>query len=84
KLKARGNGPISALVHAIREIKDIRAFTLEDYAEDSMGSSAEADAICFVKLANDSGKIQIGVGCDPNVTQAAAKAVINGLNAMVK
>ncbi len=81
-VKASGNGPISALVHAIRTIPEIPEFTLETYAEDSMGNSAEADAICFVKLDNAHGKSQIGVGCDPNVTQAAAKAVINGLNAL--
>lgn len=80
KVKAAGNGPISALVHAIHDIPEIPPFTLELYAEDSMGTSAEADAICFVKLNNNKGISQIGVGCDPNVTQAAAKAVINGMN----
>lgn len=84
KLKSEGNGPISALVHALREITGIPSFTVEDYVEDSMGTTAEADAICFVKIADEKKKSYPGVGTDPNVTQAAAKAVISGLNLLLE
>jgi 2-isopropylmalate synthase len=85
KVKAQGNGPISALVHAVREIPGVPAFSLEDYEEDSMGSSAEAEGICFIRIKrDDQAKAMIGVGTDPNVIQAAVKAIINGLNAMMK
>jgi 2-isopropylmalate synthase len=84
KIKASGNGPISALIHALHEIGEIPPFSLEDYEEETMGSSAEAEAICFVKLVSSENDIsRIGAGCDPNVIQAAAKAVINGLNALL-
>jgi 2-isopropylmalate synthase len=84
KIKASGNGPISALIHALREIDKIPPFSLEDYEEETMGSSAEAEAICFVKLISSENSIsRIGAGCDPNVIQAAAKAVINGLNSLL-
>ena len=85
KVTAKGNGPISALVHSIKEIADFPAFTLEEYAEDSLGHSADADAACFVKIRRDDKKSSnIGVGFDPNVIQAAAKAVICGLNNLYK
>ena len=77
-------GPISALVHALKEVPGLPPFTLEDYEEESMGTSDEADAICFVRIKKDSSSnLKIGIGTDPNVIQAAAKAVINGLNALL-
>jgi 2-isopropylmalate synthase len=85
KVKAEGNGPISALVHALRNIPGVPAFSLEDYEEETMGSSAEAEGICFVRIKrDDQSKSVIGVGSDPNVIQAAVKAIINGLNAAMK
>ena len=85
KVTAKGNGPISALVHSIKEIADFPAFTLEEYAEDSLGHTADSDAACFVKVKRDGkSSSNIGVGFDPNVIQAAAKAVICGLNNLYK
>jgi 2-isopropylmalate synthase len=84
KVKAQGNGPISALVHALSQIKEIPHFTVDDYAEDSMGHSEDSEAICFMLLKKNGDKLPItGVGTDPNVTQAAAKSLINGLNMMI-
>lgn len=81
KLKAEGNGPISAFVNALREIAEIPPFVLEQYAEDSLGHSADAEAACFVKISGNGRKLPaIGVGFNPNVIQAAANAVICGIN----
>jgi 2-isopropylmalate synthase len=84
KVKAQGNGPISALVRALKEVPGLPSFTLENYEEESMGTTDEADAVCFVRIKKDSSpSLKIGVGTDPNVIQAATKAVINGLNAIL-
>lgn len=82
-LTAEGNGPISALVNALRTDEDIPDFKLDDYFEDSMGSSAEAEALCFVKILSSDEKIHIGGGIHPNVILAASKAVINGVNRLM-
>ncbi|MGL4369404.1 MAG: alpha-isopropylmalate synthase regulatory domain-containing protein, partial [Spirochaetota bacterium] len=81
KVSAKGNGPISALVNALKEIAGCLPFTLEEYAEDSLGHSADAQAVCFVKIRrNDTARSAIGIGFNPNVIQAASLAVICGLN----
>ena len=83
KLRAKGNGPISALVNALREIAEIPPFSLEEYAEDSLGHTTDAEAACFVRVRRDDRKEStIGVGFNPNVIQAAAIAVIRGINSL--
>ncbi len=83
-LKSEGNGPISAFVHALREIKDLPEFILEDYAEETMGVSAEAEAVCFVRVQiKNSNTEHIGVGLGNNIDQAAVASVLAGLNALI-
>jgi len=83
--KAVGNGPISALVNAVKLIDGIPDFILEDYVEDSIGKSADAEAVCFVKIIDKkTNQGFIGAGIDPNVNQAAVKAVISAINRLFK
>ena len=83
--KAVGNGPISAFVHAIKDIPGIPEFVLDDYEEGTRGRSAEAEAICFVKLRlAATGDAHIGVGLGSNIDQAAARAIVAALNALIK
>lgn len=83
--KAVGNGPISAFVAALSAIPGISGFTLEDYVEDSLGTTADAEAICFIRIKSaKDGSEFIGVGFDLNTTQAAAKAVISAINRLIK
>ncbi|MBN1501449.1 MAG: 2-isopropylmalate synthase [Spirochaetes bacterium] len=82
-LMAEGNGPISALVNALKKIDEISGFTLEDYFEDSMGHSADAEALCFVSIKNSSGKQFIGGGIHANVIIAASRAIVNSINKML-
>ncbi len=83
-LKSEGNGPISAFVHALREIEELPEFILEDYAEETMGISADAEAICFVRVQIVSSRTEhIGVGLGNNIDQAAVASVLAGLNALI-
>ena len=83
-LRDRGNGPISAFVHALRQISSLPPFILEDYAEETMGVSADAEAICFIKITfQESNRSWIGVGIGNNIDQAAVRAVVAGLNALL-
>ncbi len=80
-LHSQGNGPISAFVHALKQITELPEFIIQDYEEETMGHTAEAEAICFIKIAFPKRcAVRIGVGIGNNIDQAAIKAVIAGLN----
>lgn len=74
-----GNGPISAFVSAVKSLNIIVEFEVEDYVEDSTGHSSDANAVCFVKIRTGD-SFSVGAGLDPNVNQAAIKAVISAIN----
>ncbi|WP_420580955.1 alpha-isopropylmalate synthase regulatory domain-containing protein [Reichenbachiella sp.] len=83
-LRSKGNGPISAVVRALRSIDSLPKFILRDYAEETMGMSADAEAICFIKIGlRDTKQSRIGVGINNNIDQAAVRAVLSGLNALL-
>ena len=85
KLEGRGNGPISALVNALKGIAELPPFTVKEYAEDSLGDTADAEAACFIRIQReDSKESAAGVGFDPNVIQAAAVAVIRAVNSLYR
>jgi len=84
RLKDTGNGPISAFVHALKQLDDLPAFRLEDYDEETRGKSADAEAICFTRIVReDTEAAHIGVGFDSNINQAAVRAIVSGLNALL-
>ncbi len=81
ELEGHGNGPLSATVHAIRDGAHICQFVLEDFAEKTMGSSADAKAIAFVGVRRASDKKLIyGAGEHSNIDQAAVYALFSALN----
>ena len=83
-LRSSGNGPISAFVRALRKVDGLPKFILEDYAEETMGISADAEAICFTQiLFQDLKQSHIGVGIGVNIDQAAVRAVLAGVNALL-
>ncbi len=82
RLQATGNGPIAAFVHALRQLP-LPEFTLEDYEEGAIGEGAEAEAAAFVRLKAGS-TAAYGVGFASNIDQAAVRAVVSALNAMLE
>lgn len=83
-LHSSGNGPISAFVHGLRQIDGLPGFVLKDFAEETLGDSADAEAISFIRiLLKDSQKTHIGIGIGNNIDQAAVRAVVSGLNALL-
>jgi 2-isopropylmalate synthase len=82
-LNAEGNGPISAFVHALRLEPSVPDFQLDEYEEETRGRSADAEAICFVRLNQpDEGTSAIGVGFGSNIDQAAVAAVCSAVNSL--
>ena len=76
-ISGRGNGPISALVHALRQDLGIEIEVL-DYAEHALGAGEEATAVAYVEV-RSRGEVRWGVGMDPNITTASMKAVLSAL-----
>jgi 2-isopropylmalate synthase len=76
-VSGHGNGPISALVHALRRDLGLEVEVL-DYAEHALGAGAEATAVAYVEIRSD-GDVRWGVGMDPNITTASMKAVLSAL-----
>jgi len=76
-IEGEGNGPISALVHALRRSLAVEVDVL-DYAEHALGAGEEATAVAYVE-ARSHGEVRWGVGMDPNITTASLKAVLSAL-----
>ena len=77
---ATADGPIAAVVHAIKQVPGIPPFTLEEYEEDAIGNSAEATAIAFVRISGSQGQSAYGVGLNSNIDQSAVEAIVSALN----
>ena len=76
-IAGEGNGPISALVHGLRQDLGIEVDVL-DYAEHALGAGEEATAVAYVEVRSH-GEVRWGVGMDPNITTASMRAVLSAL-----
>jgi 2-isopropylmalate synthase len=83
RVTADGNGPISAFVNAMRKLGSPR-FEVDDYHEQAVGKGADAAAVAYVPLKLPGNGIVFGVGKDTNIGQAAARAIVAGLNRVVR
>lgn len=83
ELTGQGNGPLSAVVHAIKSTGMVSFFKLEDFAEQTLGKDADAHAMAFVGLRckEDSSDLIYGAGEHSNIDRAAIAALISALNA---
>lgn len=76
-ISGHGNGPISALVHALRQDLGVEV-EVRDYAEHALGAGEEATAVAYVEVRSHD-EVRWGVGMDPNITTASLKAVLSAL-----
>ncbi len=84
QLVGHGNGPISAIVHAIRDEGKLYDFIMEDYSERSMASSADADVMAFLTIRRKrDNALFYGAGRHANLNQAAILAFFTALNKAV-
>lgn len=80
-LTGEGNGPISAVVHALKTSDKVIDFVLEDFSEQTMGKDADAKAMAFIGIRFDQGnKLIYGAGKHSNIDMAAITAVFSALN----
>jgi len=81
ELIGNGNGPISAVVHALQRSHKITDFHLENFEEQSLGSSEDSVAMAYISIKRkEDGVLFYGAGQHSNIDWAAMYALIAALN----
>jgi 2-isopropylmalate synthase len=75
----QGNGPIDALVAALRQDLGIDLEVL-DYSEHALTAGAGASAVAYVETRDAGGEVSWGVGRDTSILDASLQAVISAAN----
>ncbi len=78
-LNGKGNGPVDAAAKAISKHLG-NEITVVDYHEHGIGTGSDAMAVCYVEIKFADGRSLFGVGQDENISRAAIKALLNGVN----
>ncbi|MDA8293396.1 MAG: 2-isopropylmalate synthase [Actinomycetota bacterium] len=74
-----GNGPIDALVAALRAELGV-TFEVRDYSEHALTSGSEASAVAYVEAEGPDGATWWGVGMDSSILDASLQAVVSAAN----
>jgi 2-isopropylmalate synthase len=74
-----GNGPVNAVIEAIKQATNTTSVTLEDYKLSALTGGADAQARASVKIAEND-IISHGQGTHIDVVMASALAFVNALN----
>ena len=77
-----GNGPVSAMVAAVKTLACMDNFVLTDFSEQTLGVDANAVAMAFMGIAVGD-KVYYGAARHENIDRAAAKALFSALNRIV-
>src|SRR5260221_13398796 len=83
QLRGTGNGPVAALVDALRSEFDLPLEVL-DFSEHAVGSGADAAAVAYVEARDadgpDGGRVRWGVGRHESVLTASLRAVVRAFD----
>jgi 2-isopropylmalate synthase len=74
-LSGTGNGPVAALVHALRTEFDLPLEVL-DFNEHAVGAGTDAAAVAYVEARDGDGTVRWGVGVHESVLTASLRAVV--------
>ena len=78
-ITGKGNGPIDAFVRALESDCAVKV-SVKNYHEHALGRGADATAIAYVEVADESGDTLFGVGIHPNITNASLRAILCAVN----
>lgn len=78
-VKGEGNGPIDAMMAALREELRID-FSIRDYHEHALTAGSEASAVAYVEAESVDGERWWGVGVNSSILDASLEAVISAAN----
>lgn len=74
-----GNGPIDALVVALRAELGV-SFEVKDYSEHALTAGSEASAVAYIEAEGPDGSTWWGVGMDSSILDASLSAVVSAAN----
>jgi 2-isopropylmalate synthase len=74
-----GNGPIDALVGALRQALSVD-FEVKDYSEHALTAGSGASAVAYVEAQAPDGRTWWGVGLDSSILDASLSAVVSAAN----
>ena len=84
KLKADGNGTLSAVNNALCEYTG-EEYTLQVFTQHSMqGDGSHSVAVSYIGLERNDGKLYWGAGTDTDVVNASTKALLSAFHNMTK
>ncbi len=75
----KGNGPIDAFVHALKEEAGIEIKVI-DYSEHAISAGSDAQAVAYLEAETGDGTRLHGVGRDQNIVRASLKAICSAVN----
>ncbi len=78
-IDAKGNGPVDAFVKGFVDVSGLE-FSIENYSEHAIGSSAGALAVAYIRIGCTDGRVSFGAGIDSNISLASIKAIMSALN----
>jgi 2-isopropylmalate synthase len=78
-VKGEGNGPIDALMAALRSEIDVD-FKVRDYHEHALTAGSGASAVAYVEAEGDDGSTWWGVGMSSSILDASLEAVVSAAN----
>ncbi len=79
EISGTGNGPISAMVSALRAHFNLK-FTLSDFGQNTRSSTSKAEAAAYVELKDADGRSVFGAGIDTSITKAPVLALMSAIN----
>ena len=82
-ISGEGNGPVDAFVNALTASLN-EPIKLLSFNEHALSTGEDAEAICYIAIADASGHSCYGAGRSCNTTTAALNAVMSSLNARWK
>src|SRR5450432_2135006 len=78
-IAGEGNGPIDALVSALRDELGV-VLEVKDYSEHALTEGSNASAVAYVECAGPDGTTWWGVGRDSSILDASLSAVVSAAN----
>jgi 2-isopropylmalate synthase len=78
-VRGTGNGPVAALVHALRTEFGL-PFEVLDFSEHAVGAGADAAAVAYVEARDGDGRVRWGVGVHDSVLTASLRAVVGAFS----
>lgn len=78
-VSGRGNGPIDAFVHAMKE-QGWDGFDVVEFHEQSVGTGSQTEALAYIMIQMPDGSRAWGAGMHTNITAAGMAALLSAFN----